>query len=107
MCVSKKKGGIILMGDPNCIHCTMGQAMEIDILEVHKTKEILHAHLWSENVNSFCEWCKTTKILTWYKISIFLNAYLVFFCGKTEGGSDKVEILFACIWDHLQQKSPK
>ena len=26
-------------------HCTMGQAVEIDILEVHKSKQILHAHL--------------------------------------------------------------
>ena len=27
------------------VHCTMGQEVEIDILEVHKSKQILHAHL--------------------------------------------------------------
>ena len=26
-------------------HCTMGQAVEINILEVHKSKQILHAYL--------------------------------------------------------------
>ena len=36
------------------LHCTMGQAVEIDILEVHKSKKLLHAHLWSENVHSLC-----------------------------------------------------
>ena len=30
--------------------------------------------------------------LTGYQNLMFLNAYLVFFGGKTEGGSDKVEI---------------
>ena len=27
-------------------HCTMGQAMEIDILEVNKSKKLLHAHFY-------------------------------------------------------------
>ena len=26
-------------------HCTIGQAVEIKFLEVHKSKQILHAHL--------------------------------------------------------------
>ena len=46
------------------LQCTMGQAVEIDSLEVHKSKQILHAHLWSENYHSFCKWCKTTKVWT-------------------------------------------
>ena len=37
------------------VQCTMGQAVEIDILEVHKSKQILHAHLWSKNLHSFCD----------------------------------------------------
>ena len=66
-----------IQGDPlRTPQCTIGQAVEIDILEVHK---ILHAHLWSEYVHSFCKWCKTTKSLTPYQ-----NTYLVFSCGKTE-----------------------
>ena len=81
--------------------------MELDILEVCKSKQILHAHIWSENFHSFCEWCKTTKMLTWYKISIFLKYSLYFFVEKLKGGSDKVEILVAWNLDHLQQKSPK
>ena len=44
--------------------CTLGPAKEIDILEVRKSIKILSAHLWSRNVYSFCEWCKTTKLLT-------------------------------------------
>ena len=85
----------------------MGQAVEIDILEVHKSKQILHAHLWSENVHSFCKWCKTTKILTWYQILIFKMHILCFLGEKLKGGSDKVEILVTCNLDNLQQKSQK
>ena len=80
-------------------HCTMGHAVEINILEVFKSKQILHAHLWSENVHSFCEWCKTTNIL---------GHILCFLCvEKLNGRSDKVEILITWNFDHLQQKSPK
>ena len=43
------------------MQCTMGQAVEIDSLKVHKSKQILHAHLGSENFHSFCKWYKTTK----------------------------------------------
>ena len=90
------------------LQCTMGQAVEIDSLEVHKSKQILHAHLWSENFHSFCKWSKTTKILTWYQILIFKMHILCFFLGeKLKGGSDKVEILVTCNLDNLQQKSPK
>ena len=42
-----------------------------------KSRKILHAHLWSENVHSFCKWCKTTNILERKKLN---------------WGSNKVEI---------------
>ena len=39
--------GATILYDRYHLHhqCTMGQAVEIDILEVHKSKQILHAHL--------------------------------------------------------------
>ena len=86
----------------------MGQAVEIDILEVHKSKRMLYAHLWSEYFHSFFKWCKTTKTLTWYQIlTLIFYAYLVFSVEKLNGGSDKVEILVTYILNNLQQKIPK
>ena len=70
--------------------CTMGQAVEIYILGVHKRKQILHAHLWSENFHSFCKWCKTTKILTWYKILIFKMHILCFLGENWRGGMTRL-----------------
>jgi len=34
-------------------HCTMGYAMSIDILEVHKSKNSLHAHFILKSIHSF------------------------------------------------------
>ena len=66
--------------------------------------QILCAHIWSQNVHSFCEWCEPTKILTRYQNWIFFTHIWCFLCEKTEGGSDNGEILVACILDHLQKK---
>ena len=37
-----------------------------------------------------------------YHISIYSNAYFVFFFGKTKGVSDKVKILIACNLDAIE-----
>jgi len=72
----------------------MGQAMEIDILEVHKSKTLLHAHFLLKFFHLFCKWCKTTKRFTLFKISICLPIFDGFFLEKQKGGSEKVEIAF-------------
>ena len=64
----------------------MGQAMEMDILEVSKSKKLLHAHFLLKNANFFCKWCKTTKRFTLFKnFNLFAHIWWVFL-GKTKGG---------------------
>ena len=43
---------------------TITYAMSIDILEVYKSKNSLHAHFTLKSIHSFFIWCKTNKILT-------------------------------------------
>ena len=57
------------------LQCTMRYAMEIDILEVCKSKNSLHAHFILKSIHSFFRWCKTTKNLLGIKILSFY-AYL-------------------------------
>ena len=77
------------------IQCTMGYAMSIDILEVHKSKNSLHAHFILKSIHSFFIWCKTTKILTKYQNLIFFAHIWGVIVEKLKGGSEKVEILVA------------
>ena len=55
------------MSQNDFCHCTMRYAMSIDILEVHKSKNSLHAHFMLKSIHSFFIWCITTKILTLYQ----------------------------------------
>ena len=48
--------------------CTMRYAMEIDILEAHKSKNSLHAHFTLKSIHSFLYDAKLTKF--WLNIKI-------------------------------------
>ena len=81
------------------IHCTMHFPMSIDILEVHKCKNSLHAHFIVKSIHSFCRRCKTAQIFTKEKNIIFLIFFCDFFCGKCwRGGLRRVKF-----WSNLEK----
>ena len=73
--------------------CTIRYAMSIDILEVHKSKNSLHAHFMLKSIHSFFIWCKTTKILTLYQNFKKIAHIWGVIVEKLKGGSGKAEIL--------------
>ena len=79
----------------------MGQEMEIEIMEVYKSKKyyILIFDLIFKCV-------KLPKF--WFGLKI-QNLYSIFgvLVENLNGGADKVELLVACNLDHFQQKSSK
>ena len=71
----------------------MRYAMEIDILEVHKSKNSLHAHFILKSIHSFFSWCKTNKIFTSYQNFKKIAHIWGVIVEKLKGGSGKGEIL--------------
>ena len=57
VCINNQGSKQTLIRISSCLHCTMGQAMEIDILEIHKRKKLLRAHFFLKIFLFFCKWC--------------------------------------------------
>ena len=75
------------------IQCTMPLPMSIEILEILKRKNSLHAHFMLKSIHSFFIWCKTTKILTLYQNFKKIAHIWGVIVEKLKGGSRKAEIL--------------